>query len=130
MLGVLLHAPRGPFYNPKAARSRWRPTWKANLAFCRVVHQTVTVAVPCVISFHIWRIRPLVLEISWRTGHCLVHTEQSGVPNPPLAWATCRALIARPTVGRWRHWLTGQSGAPPNSPVNFSHVAFFISRGR
>jgi hypothetical protein len=22
MLGVLLHAPRGPFYSPKAARSR------------------------------------------------------------------------------------------------------------
>jgi hypothetical protein len=41
MLGVLLHAPRGPFYSPKAARSRWRSTWKANLAFCRVVHQTV-----------------------------------------------------------------------------------------
>jgi predicted NUDIX family NTP pyrophosphohydrolase len=24
MLGVLLHAPRGPFYSPKAARSRLR----------------------------------------------------------------------------------------------------------
>jgi hypothetical protein len=41
MLGVLLHAPRGPFYSPKAARSRWRSTWKAILAFCRVVHRTV-----------------------------------------------------------------------------------------
>jgi hypothetical protein len=37
MLGVLLHVPRGPFYSPKAARSRWRSTWKAILAFCRVV---------------------------------------------------------------------------------------------
>jgi hypothetical protein len=45
MLGVLLHAPRGPFYSPKAARSRWRSTWKAILAFCRVVHRTTTVAV-------------------------------------------------------------------------------------
>jgi hypothetical protein len=26
---------------PKAARSRWRPTWKAILTFCRVVHRTV-----------------------------------------------------------------------------------------
>jgi hypothetical protein len=26
----------GPFYSPKAARSRWRPTRKAILAFCRV----------------------------------------------------------------------------------------------
>jgi hypothetical protein len=41
MLGWLLHAPRGPFYSPKAARSHWIPTWKANLAFCRVVHRTV-----------------------------------------------------------------------------------------
>jgi hypothetical protein len=24
MLGLLLHAPRGPFYSPKAAKSRWR----------------------------------------------------------------------------------------------------------
>jgi hypothetical protein len=41
MLGCLLHAPRGPFYSPKAARSRWRPTRKAILAFCRVAHRTV-----------------------------------------------------------------------------------------
>jgi hypothetical protein len=40
-LGCLLHAPRGPFYSPKAARSRWRHSWKANLAFCRVAHRTV-----------------------------------------------------------------------------------------
>jgi hypothetical protein len=47
--------------------------------------------------------------------------------QPTVTRATCRALIARPTVGRWRHWLTGQSGAPPDSPVNYSHVAFFLS---
>jgi hypothetical protein len=41
MLGVLLHAPRGPFYSSKAARSRWRSIWKAILAFCRVAHWTV-----------------------------------------------------------------------------------------
>jgi hypothetical protein len=41
MLGVLLHAPRGPFYSPKAARSRLRSTWKAILAFCCVAHWTV-----------------------------------------------------------------------------------------
>jgi hypothetical protein len=41
MLSVLLHVPRGPFYSPKAARSRWRSTWKTNLAFCRVAHRTV-----------------------------------------------------------------------------------------
>jgi hypothetical protein len=41
MLGVVLHAPRGPFYSLKAARSHWRSNWKAILAFCRVAHRTV-----------------------------------------------------------------------------------------
>jgi hypothetical protein len=41
MLGLLLHALRGPFYSPKAARSRWNLTRKAILAFCRVAHRTV-----------------------------------------------------------------------------------------
>jgi hypothetical protein len=36
----------------------------------------------------------------------------------------CRALIARLTVGCWRSWLIGQSGAPPDSPMIYSHVAF------
>jgi hypothetical protein len=29
---------------------------------------------------------------------------------------------------RWRgrRWLTGQSGAPPDSPVNYSHVTLFL----
>jgi hypothetical protein len=40
-LVCLLHAPRGPFYSPKVARSRWRPTRKVILAFCRVAHRTV-----------------------------------------------------------------------------------------
>jgi hypothetical protein len=39
MLGVLLHAPRGPFYSPKAARSRWVHSRKAFLAFCRLAHR-------------------------------------------------------------------------------------------
>jgi hypothetical protein len=41
MLGLVLHAPRGPFYSPKAARSRWRSIWKAILAFCWLAHRTV-----------------------------------------------------------------------------------------
>jgi hypothetical protein len=92
---VLLYVPRGPFYSPKASRSRWRPTLKAKLVFCRVVHRTVR----CAISFLFWRIRPLVLGVDWRTGQCLVHTGQSGVPNRPLLWATCRPQITRSTVG-------------------------------
>jgi hypothetical protein len=80
-----------------------------------VHHRTVTVAVRCAISFHIWRIRPLVLGVGWRTG-------QSGVPNRPLLRATHCPQIARPTVGAGDRWLTGQSGAPPDSPVNYSRT--------
>jgi hypothetical protein len=57
----------------------------------------------CAISFHIGRIRLLLLGAGWRTG-------QSGVPNRPLLQASCRPRIAQPTVGRERLWLTGQSG--------------------
>jgi hypothetical protein len=42
--------------------------------------------------------------------------------------ATCRPLIALLTVGRGRRWLTGQSSAPPDNPMNFSHVAHTDSR--
>jgi hypothetical protein len=34
----------------------------------------------------------------------------------------CPAKIARPTVGASDSWLTGQSGAPPDSPVNYSRT--------
>jgi hypothetical protein len=43
-------------------------------------------------------------------------------PIRPLALATRRARIPRPTVGPADCWLTGQSGAPPDSPVNFSRT--------
>jgi hypothetical protein len=36
--------------------------------------------------------------------------------------ATRHARIARPTVGSADRWLTGQSGAPPDSPVIFSRT--------
>jgi hypothetical protein len=93
-----------------------------------VHHRTTTVHVRCAISFHIGRIRPLLLEAGWRTGHCPVHTGQSGVPNRPLLRATRRPWIAQPTVGRERLWLIGQSGAPPDSLVNFSHTPRSFSR--
>jgi hypothetical protein len=51
-------------------------------------------------------------------------------PLPTVGAATRRPRIARPTVGAGDHWLTGKSGAPPDSPVNYSHVAFSVSRER
>jgi hypothetical protein len=112
------------------------------------------------ISFLFWRSRPLEIQSRWRTGHCSVHTGQSGAPFGPLALprvarglrgrplarptvgspdspvhhrtvrcplrtvgsATRRARITRPTVGPADCWLTGQSGAPPDSPVIYSRT--------
>jgi hypothetical protein len=59
----------------------------------------------------------------WRTGHCLVHTGQSGAPSRPLARprvsrrSRSRSL-ARPTVGS------------PDSPVNYSRTPLIYSRER
>jgi hypothetical protein len=89
-----------------------------------------------VIAFQNRHRRLLQLRARWRTGHCPVHTRQSGAhqtvrcPLPTVGAATRRPRIARPTVGTGDHWLTGQSGAPPDSPMNYSHVAFSISRER
>jgi hypothetical protein len=109
----------GPFYSPKAARSSWRPTWKAKLAFCRVVHRTIR----CTISFQIGQSQPLLLRARWHTGHCPVHTRQSGAPSWPLE----QPRVARKLRGRPLALATVDS---PDSPVNFSHVAFLHSRER
>jgi hypothetical protein len=87
------------------------------------VHRSVIIAIRCVISFLFWCIRPLVL------GGQLAHRTLSGAhrtvrcPLPTVGATTCHAKIARPTVGAGDRWLTGQSGAPPDSLVNYSHVA-------
>jgi hypothetical protein len=58
----------------------------------------------------------------------LAHRTLSGAhqtvrcPIRPLALATHRARIPQPTVGPTDCWLTGQSGAPSDSPVNFSRT--------
>jgi hypothetical protein len=98
MLGCLLHAPRGLFYSPKAARSRWRQSGKAILAFCRMAHRTCNVHGPVQIAFLKWHSRPLQSCSRWRTGHCLVHTGQSGASYRLLERATRRLRIWRPTV--------------------------------
>jgi hypothetical protein len=114
MLCVLLHAPRGLFYSPKVARSRWRSTWKEILVFCRVVHRTATVAVRCVISFHIMRSRPLGLGVGWRTGHFPV--------CPTNHW--CEPRVAR---GLRSRPLAASALSSPDSPVHHRTVRWFIA---
>jgi hypothetical protein len=127
MLGVLPHAPRGPFYSPKAARSRGEHSRKAILAFCRLAHRTVrctTGHCPVRISFLFWRSRPLKVWSRWRTGHCPVHTGQSGAPFRPLAPPhVTRGLRGRPLAHR-------TVLCTPNSPVNFSRTPPTNSRER
>jgi hypothetical protein len=121
MLGCLLHALRGPFYSPKAARSRWRQSGKATLAFCRVAHRTCTVHGPVQIAFLKWHSRPLQNCSRWRMGHCTVHTEQSGASCRPLEQATRRPWIWQPTVA------LAVDGSP-DSPVHHRTVRCTIGQ--
>jgi hypothetical protein len=58
----------------------------------------------------------------------LAHRTLSGAhrtvrcPLLTVGSATRHARIARPTVGATDRWLTGQSSAPPESPVIFSRT--------
>jgi hypothetical protein len=80
-----------------------------------VHHRIAIVHVWCSFSFHSWRSRPLQLWAGWRTGHCPVHTGHSGAPSRPLARATRRPRIARPTVAQ-------AAVGSPDSPVNYSRT--------
>jgi hypothetical protein len=69
---------------------------------------------------------------SWQ----LVHRKLFGAhrtvwcPLPTVGAPTRCAKIARPTIGIVDRWLTEQSGAPPDSPVNYSRTPLNISRER
>jgi hypothetical protein len=63
----------------------------------------------------ILRSRPLQIRASWRTRHCPMHTEQFGAPCRPLARATRRPRIARPTIAL-------AAVGSPDSPVHHRTV--------
>jgi hypothetical protein len=78
-------------------------------------HRTVTIAVCCAISLFCWSLGVVgTPDFVWCTP---------GVPNRPLLRATRRPRIARPTVAL-------ATVGSPDSPVNYSHVAFSFSRER
>jgi hypothetical protein len=136
MLGYLLHAPRGPFYSPKAARSHWRHSWKAILAFCRVAHRTVRCTTGHPLSLSGADRLPKLAQPTVEDLEPLAHRTLSSAhrtvrcPHQTVGSATRHARIARPTIGAADRWLTGQSGAPPDSPVNFSRTPPTNSRER
>jgi hypothetical protein len=121
MLGWLLHAPRGPFYSPKAARTVGDQQGRLRLPSVGPVrHRTATVACPVLISFLFWRRQPLHLGVGWRTGHCPVHTRQFGAPFRPLVRATRRPRIARPTIAQ-------STVGSPDSPVHHQTVRWILA---
>jgi hypothetical protein len=125
MLGVFLHAPRGPIYSPKAARSRWRASPEGSPCLlwggapARPVHHRTLSGADCfpnLAQLTVEDLEPLAhrtLSGSHRTVRC---------PHQTVGPSTRHARIARPTVGSADRWLIGQSGAPPNSPVIFSRT--------
>jgi hypothetical protein len=68
-----------------------------------------------------WQLAHRTLSGAHRTVRC---------PLPTVGAPTRRARIARPTVDAVDRWITGQSGAPPDSPVNFSRTPLNVSRER
>jgi hypothetical protein len=66
----------------------------------------------------------------------LAHRTLSGAhrtvrcPHQTVGSATRHARIARPTIGAVDRWLTGQSGAPSDGPVNYSRTPLIASRER
>jgi hypothetical protein len=71
---------------------------------------------------------PKLAQLTVEDLEPLAHQTLSGVhrtvwcPHLTVGSATRHARIARSTVGSADHWLTGQSGAPPDNPVNFSRT--------
>jgi hypothetical protein len=95
-----------------------------------VHHRIGTVHGPVQIAFLKWHSSPLQSCSRWRTGHCPVHTGQSGASCRPLKRSTRRPRILAVDRCAGGRWLTGQSDAPPDSPVNFSRTPLNVSRER
>jgi hypothetical protein len=77
---------------------------------------------------------PILTQPTVEDSEPLAHRTLSGAhrtvrcPLLTVGSATRRARITRPTVGPADCWLTGQSGAPPDSPVNYSRTPLSKSR--
>jgi hypothetical protein len=125
MLGVLLHAPRGPFYSHKGPRSRWNPIWKALVAFCLWVHRTIR----CTGQLMCNGYESSDWSPSFSGGHRTVRWHFPG--RCLLTWPT---LIARSTVGMGEEsllaWRTGHVRCTSDCPIIFSQQVLAFSPER
>jgi hypothetical protein len=136
MLGILLYAPRVPFIARRqlgAVESNpgrqflpsvgWR-TGQSGVPPDRHCSVSGADCFPKLAQPTVEDLEPLAhrtLSGAHRTVRC---------PHQTVGSATRHAWIARPTVGSADRWLTGQSDAPPDSPVNFSRTPPPNSRER
>jgi hypothetical protein len=93
-----------------------------------VCHRTTTVHVQCPILFQIGRNRPLSdwWQLAHRTLSGAHRKVRCPLPTVGASHASPADLAADRCAGG--RWLTGQSGAPPDSSVNYSHTPPKFSR--
>jgi hypothetical protein len=97
-------------------------SWKANLAFCRVAHRTVR----CTTGHPLFIVRcgsPSISSAADRWIFGLVGAPDTvRCPQPTVGWGhASRANCATDRYAGGR-WLTGESDAPPDSPVNYNRM--------
>jgi hypothetical protein len=112
MLGVLFHAPRGPFYSPRqlgAVESNPGKQFLPSVDWCTEQSGAPLDTVRCRFLSNLAQPTVDVLEpLAHRTlsdAHRTVRCSHQTVGS-----ATRHAWIARPTVGSADRWLTGQFG--------------------
>jgi hypothetical protein len=129
----LLEAPRSPFYRPKRPRSCLEQSRKAIFAFCRLAHRTVWCTTG---HYPVPDFLPKLAQSTVAVLEPLAHRTLSGAhrtvrcPHLTVGSTTRHARIARPIVGPTDRWLTGQSGAPSDSPMIYSHTPLIASPER
>jgi hypothetical protein len=110
MLGLVLHVPRGLFYSPRQLGVVGDPIGRQFLPSIEwrtgqpgaPSNMNSSYPVPDLLPYLAKpTVEPLV-PLAHRTVRC---------DQVTVGLATCHPLIALPTVGRGRRWLTGQSGA-------------------
>jgi hypothetical protein len=87
-----------------------------------VHYRTATVHVRCAISFQFWRSRPLQIcdSLAHQTLSGVHRIVQCPLPAVGAGHASPVDCVADRCAGG--RWLTGQSGAPSDSPVNYSRT--------
>jgi hypothetical protein len=126
-LGLLLHAPRGPFIAPRQLGAvggnlgrlilpsvGWR-TGQSGVPLDSHCRRSGANLFPFLVQMTVadsWQMAHRTLSGAHRTVRCPVPTVGGG--------------HASPTDCAVDRWLTGQSSAPPDSPVNYSRTSLIL----